>query len=452
MAISIRNLLRGTVWTTGAYAVGQALRLGTNIILARLLTPEIFGIIWIVYSLRIGTELISDLGVGQSIVYNENAEDPDFYNTAWTLQIIRGVILWAAFLGAAIPIAHLYQSNIFLYIIPVSAFSLVLTGLTSIGKPLLQKRLQLAKLNAFDTIMALLSSAITVLSAYISPTIWGLVFGGLLGSIPSTVGSYFLLHDIKQRFFLSKKFLWEILHFGKWIFLGSIVFFLSSYIDRLYLPKMVPLELVGVYGIARSISDLSSNLVMRLGNVVLFPFIASHSQMRRSDLRHQLAPIRLKFLFIAAVGIAFFVTTADVAVKILYDARYQSATWMLPLLAAGSWFSTLALLNESTLLGFGKPNYGAFSNGVKLVFLLVGLPLGVSFSGVFGGVLVIALSDLVRYVPILVGQRREHFSFSMQDLFMTIAVCLLTGLMEWLRWSLGFGTSFQTLPLISVST
>ena len=153
-----------------------------------------------------GTELISDLGVGQSIVYNENAEDPDFYNTAWTLQIIRGIILWAAFLGAAIPIAHLYQSNIFLYIIPVSAFSLVLTGLTSIGKPLLQKRLQLAKLNAFDTIMALLSSAITVLSAYISPTIWGLVFGGLLGAIPSTVGSYFLLHDIKQRFFSQRNF------------------------------------------------------------------------------------------------------------------------------------------------------------------------------------------------------------------------------------------------------
>ena len=139
--------------------------------------------------------------------------------------------------------------------------------------------------------------------------------------------------------------------------------------------------------------------------------------MRRSDLRHQLAPVRLKFLFIAAIGIAFFVTTADVAVKILYYARYQSATWMLPLLAAGSAFSTLALLNELTLLGFGKPNYGAFSNGVKLVFLLVGLPLGVGFSGVFGGVLVIALSDLLRYVPALVGQRREHFSFSMQDLF-----------------------------------
>jgi hypothetical protein len=55
------------------------------------------------------------------------------------------------------------------------------------------------------------------------------------------------------------------MHFGKWIFVSSMVFFLSTYIDRLYLGKVVPLELLGIYGIARSISDLTGNLVLRLG-------------------------------------------------------------------------------------------------------------------------------------------------------------------------------------------
>ena len=447
MAISLGVLLRGTIWTTGAYAVGQIIRLGTNVILARLLAPEIFGVIWIVYSLRIGIELVSDVGIGQSIIYNEHAEDPDFYNTAWTLQLIRGTILWIAFIAAALPVAHFYQSPILVFIIPISAFSLVLSGLTSIGKPLLQKRMGFGRLNVFDTLMAFLSSAVNVSFAYFSPTIWALVFGGVIGAVPSTIGSYFLLSDVRQRFFLAKKFIREILHFGKWIFVSSIVFFLSSYIDRLYLPGVIPLELVGVYGIARSIADLSNNLVMRLGNIVLFPLISSHSQMPRAELREQLASIRAKFLLVAALGFSLFVTTADLAIKVLYDARYQAATWILPLLIVGSWFSTLASLSESALLGLGKPNYSAFSNGSKLVFLAIGLPLGVKFAGLVGGVFVIALSDLARYIPVFIGQRREHFSFARQDFLVTIALFAMTALTEWLRWISGLGTSFDSLPI-----
>jgi O-antigen/teichoic acid export membrane protein len=184
-----------------------------------------------------------------------------------------------------------------------------------------------------------------------------------------------------------------------------------------------------------------------LGNVVLFPFIASHSQTPRADLRNQLASIRAKFLLLAVFGFSLFVATADFAIRILYDERYQAASWMLPLLIVGSWFSVLAYVNESILLGLGKPSYSAVSNGAKLAFLLIGLPLMVKIFGLLGGVTVVALADLCRYVPILIGQRRERFSFGTQDLLLTIAVFLTIGLLEWLRWVSGFGTSFDTLPI-----
>ena len=65
---------------------------------------------------------------------------------------------------------------------------------------------------------------------------------------------FFCYPIFKQKFYLSRKYVGQILHFGKWIFISSIVYFLSMYIDRLYLAKVVPLELLGIYGIARSIS------------------------------------------------------------------------------------------------------------------------------------------------------------------------------------------------------
>jgi len=447
MAISTRPLLKGTVWTIGAYGLGTALRTGTNIVLARLLAPDIFGTMLIVYTLKMGIELVSDVGIGQNIVYNKNADDPEFYNTAWSLQLLRSVILWLVFLAAAVPIAQFYHSPVLALAIPVTSFSLVLSGLSSISRPLLQKKLQIARLNLYETIVAFIGSAATILFAYLNPTIWALVFGGLLGSAASMIGSYFLLSGVKQRFYLSRQYSRQILNFGKWIFVSSIVFFLSMYVDRLYLGKVVPLELLGVYGIARSISDLSGNLVLKLGNVVLFPFVASHSQTPRTDLRDQLAPIRAKFLLLAAFGFSLFATSADLAIRILYDQRYQAASWMLPVLIVGSWFSVLAYVNESILLGLGKPSYSAASNGVKLAFLAIGLPVMVKTSGLLGGVMVVALADLCRYVPILIGQRRERFSFGMQDLGLTSAVFATIALLEWLRWASGFGTSFDTLPI-----
>ena len=78
---------------------------------------------------------------------------------------------------------------------------------------------------------------------------------------------------------------------------------------------------------------------------------------------------------------------------------------------------------------------------------MIGLPLGVKYNGLVGGVFVIALSDLARYVPLLAGQQREHFSFYVQDLLITVALFLLIGLLEWMRWTYGFGTSFGSLPI-----
>ena len=187
MTISTRTLVKGTVWTIGAYGVGTALRTVTNIVLARLLAPDIFGTMLIVYTLRMGIELISDVGINQNIVYNKNADNPEFYNTAWTLQLVRSIALWLLFIAAAVPIASFYNSPILAVVVPITSFSLVLSGLTSLSKSLLQKRMQIAKLNVYDLIMTVIGSGATIIFAYLDPTIWALVFGGLFSSVASMI-------------------------------------------------------------------------------------------------------------------------------------------------------------------------------------------------------------------------------------------------------------------------
>ena len=314
MKIASGILLKGTFWTLGSYGIVTGLRVGQSIVLARLLAPELFGIMLIVNTLRIGIELMSDLGIGQNVVYSKNANDPEFYNTAWTLQLIRGILLWLCLSIAAIPVARLYKSEILILIIPIAGFASVLSGLTSISISLLQKRLHVIRINLFEIIVALLSVLVQLTVAYLNRTVWSLVYGTLLGSLIYVIGSYLLIQGVEQKFYLSKRYVMEIMHFGKWIFLSSVVYFMSINFDKLYLGRAIPLTILGIYGIARAIADLLGNVVARLGNYVLFPFIVSHSQMPRADLREQLAPLRGRFLLLAALGFSLFVATADLAI------------------------------------------------------------------------------------------------------------------------------------------
>lgn len=440
-------LLKGAAWTVGAFGAGQLLRLVTNIILTRLLAPELFGIMQIVQSLRSGVELFSDVGIGQNVVYNKDGNEPDFYNTAWSLKSIRGVVLWLTLCALALPIAKFYQEPVLVAVIPVAAFTIVVWGFASISQSLLQKRMKFATFTAFDLTIAIISSAATILFAYFSPTVWALVFGNLFGALAWMIGSHFVLPDIRHKFYIVNRYAREILSFGKWIFVSSIIYFLSSNFDRLYLAKTIPLALLGIYGIARVLSELATTVVMGLGNNVVFPFVASHSHMPRAELRMQLAPIRMRFLLVASFGLSIFAATADLAIRMMYDQRYHNATWMLPILIIGAWFSIISSVNESTIMGLGRPNYTAFANAAKFAFLLPGLTLGVARYGVAGGVVAVAVSDLCRYVPVLVGQVRERFSFGRQDAAATLVLFALVAFWEWLRWSAGFGTSLDTFPL-----
>ena len=448
MRLSIRTLVNGAVWTVGAYGLGSAFRLVSNIILARLLAPELFGLMLIVNTLATGISLFTDIGIFQNIIYSKDGDDPRYYNTAWSLQIIRGVVLFLVFLIAAVPVARFYNTPILESIVPISAIGFLIGGFTSVSPNILQKRMDYPKLNLYTLSISGLSTATLILLTYVNRTIWALVFGGLVSTALNTVGTHFLVPDVKHRFYLNKQYVFEIVNFGKWIFLSSIVYFASGNFDRLYLAKAVPLGLLGIYGIARSISDLQGVVVVHLGNNVIFPFIASHGNIPRESLRQQLMSIRFKFLFLIALGCSLFIATADLAINLLYDQRYHAATWMLPILLIGGWFSMIVAMNESTLLGLGRPSYSAATNSVRFILLAIGLPLSLRFAGLIGGIVTLTLIEAFRYIPVFIGQRRERFSFGMQDLSITLAMFMMIGLWEWLRWASGFGTSFDSLGMV----
>src|SRR5579864_3244549 len=103
--------------------------------------------------------------------------------------------------------------------------------------------------------MEFISAVVNIAAALISPTIWALVWGGIVAAAARTFGSYFMVAGVRHRLYISKSHAWEILHFSKWIFVSSIAFFLANNFDSLYLGKAATLSLLGVYSVARALSQ-----------------------------------------------------------------------------------------------------------------------------------------------------------------------------------------------------
>jgi O-antigen/teichoic acid export membrane protein len=447
LTITTKVLLRGSVWSVGAYAVSQSIRMASSVVLSRLLSPELFGAFLIINTIRTGFILLSDFGIGQNIIYSPNSTSPEYYNTAWTLEIIRSFVLWFVCLLAAGPISRYFHYEFLSYALPAAAFGIIIAGFSSPSRFLLQKAMRLRELSKFETLMSLLGALTMIATAYVTRTVWALIVGGLIASAISAIGTFFLMPNIRYRLLLSKSVVLEIIRFGKWITLSSILYFLAMNFDRLYLSRLVPLELLGVYGIARTVSDLVNLVVLRINNSVLFPFVSSHAKTARTELFDALKGMRYKFLSVTGLGFALLISISDFLIKMVYDNRYQDAAWMLTILLTGAWFTTLASVNESMLLGFGKPMYNFASSGLKLAFLIMTIDTSFYSFGVIGLISTIAVSEFFRYIPTTVGLSRERFSFVRQDLFLTLGVAIFIFLCEGLRWSCGFGTSLDSIML-----
>ncbi len=435
-------LLTRTGWAIGSVAYTQVLRFGANVIMARLVAPEVFGVMAIINSLRTGAELLSDVGIGQNIVASRRGEEVAFLNTAWTMQIVRGLLIAVVLAIGSIPLSRIYPHGEIGPMIALSSLVLVVAGAQSVGKFVAQKRKNIRRLALLEMVVSTLSIVIQIALVWKWPTPWALIWGAIISTILGASASFVASPDVRLRFAFDRSAAREIVGFGKWVFLTSLVYFGATNFDRLYLGTAITLGALGVYSVARSMSEALGVLILRAGDMIVFPAVAGVSD--RTTLRGRLAFNRLPLLIVVALAIALLVSTSDLVIALLYNARYQNAAYMLPLLALGLWFTVLATIGESTMLGIAKPMYSAIANAMKLAWLVVFVPLGAATFGPVGAVIAVASSDLARYTGASVGLKIEELSLFWQDALGTILLIVaIVGFRETLSL-VGLATNFPT--------
>lgn len=423
-------------WVSAPFFINQVIRLLVNIVLTRLLAPEMFGIMLLVSTIRIGGELLSDVGIGQSIVRSPHAEERRFLDTAWTLQFLRGILLALVMVVAAGPIANIYQQPELKPLLMASSLMFVFTGLQSTALFLMQRQMRVRATATYEFVNAIFQAAFTIGLALMMPTVWALAWGMIGGCLFSCLMSYVIGRGHLPRFAWDKSAASEILHFGKWIFLSTMIYFASMSADRFYFVAVLPLAVVGVYSIARTFSELFDQLGQRAGSMLIFPKFAALGD-QRTELAVWLRKKRRSVLALIAVGIGGAMAASDELIMLLYDARYHLAAFMLPVMLSGVWFRVLGSFADSMLMGCGRPGPGAFANGAKFAIMLIGLPLAMSHANLFAALLVLVLAEVGRWAVLSPVLQREGLATITDDLSLTALVAASTLTFKWLGGALG---------------
>ena len=398
--------IRGAAWTFGSYFTGQFLRFGSNLILTRLLMPEIFGLMVIVNIVIGGLEMFSDLGVGLSIIQNPKGEEDRFLRTAWTVQILRSLLLWAISLLLAWPVARLYNAPALTYILPLATLGVVIDAFTNPWIDVLNRRLQLSTIVLIELGAYALSIIAMILGALVSKTVWPLLVGGFVHSFLSMLISHFL-GGPKMRFTLDREIAADLFHFGKWLFISSILTFCASHLDRLVLGTFLSLHELGVYSIAFMLSQVMVQVVAQLSRKVLFPLYSRTAELGPAQLRRQTIKVRSALLLITLPPIAALIVIAPELINFLYDDRYLAAGHYLQLLGAGALFATLLGPIDCVLMASGNTKRHMLLQFFRSATMLSAMLLGGWYAGALGVIYGYVGSQLA-YYPFLAGLVRRY--------------------------------------------
>ena len=399
----IARLLRSSSWVILGYGTSQFLRLVSNLILAKLLFPEAFGLMALISVITLGLILFSDAGIGPSIAQSKRGDDPDFLNTAWTIQVIRGFCLWIAACLLAYPVSLFYAQPDLLFYLPIAAFGMVINGFEPTRIETAHRHLQLGRLTGLNLIAQFTGIAAMIGLAIIWQSVAALVVGGLVTALSMLVLTNAFLPGLKNRFRWEKPAVHELVTFGKWIFLSTVASFFWSQGDKAIMGKFLTLQTLGIYNIGFFLASFPLLLGQNVAGRVMIPVYRDMDKSEATKIkriRYGLTGGLMALLTLMALGGPWIVEQ-------LYDARYLASSAVVVAVSIAIMPAIIGMTYDQAALARGDSRRYFVLCAVRAGLQVSLMMVGVIYAGLVGALIGMALAGLLSHT-MLVWLARTH--------------------------------------------
>jgi len=387
-----RKIARGTVWVTVASICAKGSTLISAAILARLLDPADFGLLALATALITLSQGATLTGFESAIIQRQDRPE-DFLNVAWTFELLRCLILFAAIFLLAPVFGALFNEPKATAVLRALSLTLVFQGLRNIGAVYFRKHFDFHKQFALEIAPLALYVPLVIVLAGLLQNVWALVWASLAAGALGCVLSY-AMHHYRPRLEFSLKKAANLFQFGKWVLGNSILMMARDQGTTIFVGKFLGIPALGFLNRADAFSTAIFQQVSDVAWKVGYP---AYSHLHRSPSEFKsayLKTLHLLTLFGLPMVGGLFVLSTDFVHLILTD------KWLpiVPAIQVLCLHAAVTLINTPALVAFsasGRPAFVVTISVVGIALLAVLIyPLAARF-GVAGAAAALFISTLL---------------------------------------------------------
>ncbi|MBA7480092.1 Lipopolysaccharide biosynthesis protein WzxC [subsurface metagenome] len=420
--------VKGGFWVFSLRITDRLFQLIRTIILARLLSPNDFGVFGIALLVLSTLDTFSQAGFQQAII-QKKGETKHFLNTAWTVGLIRGFIIAGVVFFLAKPAAVFFEAPAAENILRIIGISIILQSLNNIAVLYFQKELQFHKFFKYQFLGTIADVTVAITFAFLLKSVWALVFGLLAGNLVRCIMSY-IIEPYRPRFRFNRSQAKELFGFGKWILGSSILIFLTTQGDDIFVGKLLGVTMLGFYQMAYRISNMPATEIAHVISRVTFP---AYSKLQDNIPKLRKAYLKVlqltAFLSFPIAGL-IFVLAPDFT-RIFLGEKWIPMVPAMQVLVFWGLIRSIGATKGPIYQAVGKPGVATKLQFVRLILLVIIIyPFTIKW-----GILGTSLAVLLSILPV------EPISFY---LAMKIIKCRV--------WEFGKLIALPTLGVITMST
>ncbi|MFW6194335.1 MAG: lipopolysaccharide biosynthesis protein [Halobacteriota archaeon] len=379
-------------WVFALRITERSFNLLRLLILARILAPHDFGLLGIALLTMAALERFSEPGFGQALIQKKD-DIESYLNTAWTFKILRSVILFIIIYLISPYVAFFFETSEAEPIIQAIGLCILFSGFNNIGTIYFRKELEFNREFAFRFSRTIVDFVVAVSAAIILQSVWALVYGKVASTLVACIVSY-LIHPYRPRLSFDLPKARELFTFGKWVMGSTILIFLLTQGDDIFVGKLLGAAALGFYQLAYRISNMPATEITKVISQVTFPAY--------SKLQDNVKKLRKSYLMVLQFTTFLSIPLAGMILVLASDFTrlFLGEKWMpmVPAMQVLAIFGLLRSIGATTgpvFMAVGKPELVTKITFIRL-FLMLALiyPLTITW-GIVGASIAVVLSILL---------------------------------------------------------
>ena len=267
-----KKTLSGMIWSFVQRFGTMAISFVSNIVLARLLTPDDYGTIGMLMIFIAVANTFVDGGFGSALIQKKEPTKEDYSTIFWWNMFLSVVLYGLLFIGAP-AVARFYNLPLLCDVLRVQGFVLIVNALSIIQQNQLRKQLKFKRLAMVTVISATLSAGIAIILAYMGWGVWALVAQQLMLS-GFTAILLWVLNKWYPSLVFSKESFKQLFGFGGFILLSNLINTFCDNIQGILLGKFFNPAALGYYTQARKLEEVATTSISGVINQVAYPVLS----------------------------------------------------------------------------------------------------------------------------------------------------------------------------------